>query len=132
MVDISGEHCKYVVITSAPKNLTFFISRITSYINNLHPLNHYRLIERVIDAAIPLWNLTLGPLEFSYLRVHYYGSPNALIEQPEPDVFESPTEPDSTINLKEEYAESGLQIIVKPQIFISHQRIPLMKADLGM
>ena len=36
-----------------------------------------------------------------------------MIEQPEPDVFEPPSEPDPTINLKEEYGESGLQIIVK-------------------
>ena len=91
-----------------------------SYINNLHPLKYkglYRLIERVIDAAIPLWNLTLGPLEFcdwsSYLRVHYTRSYYDLIEQPEPDAFQPPTEPDPTINLKEEYAKSGLQIIVK-------------------
>ena len=37
--------------------------RITSYINNLHPQkyqNLYSLIERVIDAAIPLWNLSLS------------------------------------------------------------------------
>jgi hypothetical protein len=120
MVDISGEHCKYVVITPTPENLTSSISRITSYINNLHPLRYkglYRLVERVIDAAIPLWNLTLRPLESchwsNYLRVHYRGSYDAVIEQPEPDVFDPPTEPDSTFNLKEEYAESGLQIIVK-------------------
>ena len=102
------------------KNLTHSIFRITSYINNLHPLKYkglYRLIERVIDAVIPLWNLTLGPLEScdwsSYLRVHYHGSDDALIEQPEPDVFEPPIEPDPIINLKEEHAKNGLQIIVK-------------------
>ena len=56
----------------------------------------------------------------SYLRVHYYcRSYLDLIEQPEPDVFKPltkpPTEPDPTINLnlKEEYARSGLQIIAK-------------------
>ena len=102
------------------KNLTTSISRITSYINNLHPLKYkglYQLIERVIDAAIPLWNLTLGPLEScdwtNYLRVHYSGSYLEVIEQPEPDEFKPPTEPDPSINLKEEYAKSGLQIIVK-------------------
>jgi hypothetical protein len=64
-----------------------------------------------------LWNLTLGPLEScywsSYSRVHYDGSSEALIEQPEPDVFKPPTEPDPIINLKEEYTKNGLQIIVK-------------------
>lgn len=103
MVDISGEH-----------------SKITSYINNLHPVEYkglYGLIERVIDAAIPLWNLTLGALEyndwFNYLRIHYHRSYNDLIEQPEPDVFKPPTEPEPTFNLQEKCHESGLQIIVK-------------------
>ena len=112
--------CKCCDNPSSKKNLTSSISRITSYINNLHPLKYkglYRLIERVIDAAIPLWNLTLGPLVFcdwtSYLRVHYCRSYLDLIEQPEPDVFKPPTEPDPTIDLKEEYAGSGLQVIVK-------------------
>ena len=121
MVDISGENCKYVCCSNPGfKNLTSSVSRITSYINNLHPLKYkglYQLIERVIDAAIPLWNMTLGPLEFcdwtSYLRVHYYRSYLDLIEQPEPDTFKPPTEPDPTINLKKEYAKKGLQIIVK-------------------
>jgi Protein of unknown function (DUF4246) len=93
------------------------VSRITSYINNLHPLKYkglYQLIERVIDAAIPLWNLTLGPLEFcewsSYLRVHYHRSYFELIEQPEPDAF-IPTKPDPTINLKEEYARVACRLL---------------------
>ena len=77
----------------------------------------YRLIERVIDAAIPLWNLTLGPLEFldwdKYLRIHYHRTYDDLIKQPEPGVFKPPTKPDPTLNLKEKYLESGLQIIVK-------------------
>ena len=47
--------------------LTTSASRITSYINNFHPLkykNLYRLVEQVINAAIPLWNMTLGHLDF--------------------------------------------------------------------
>ncbi|TFK17408.1 hypothetical protein FA15DRAFT_761079 [Coprinopsis marcescibilis] len=53
-------------------------ARITSYINNLHPHRHkelYAVIEDVITAAIPLWELTLAPLENGELkffqRVHY-------------------------------------------------------------
>jgi hypothetical protein len=75
----------------------------------------YGLVERVIDAAIPLWNLTLGPLESSdwhnYLRIHYHRTYDDLIEQPEPGVFKPPTTP--TLDLKNKYLESGLQIIVK-------------------
>ncbi|KAL2842538.1 hypothetical protein BJY01DRAFT_264474 [Aspergillus pseudoustus] len=39
--------------------------KLASYINNLHPTRHarlYGLVEEIIDCAIPLWNLTLGPL----------------------------------------------------------------------
>ena len=123
MVDISGEHSKYGSISlSCISSLIIFISRITSYINNLHPVKYktlYRLIERVIDAAIPLWNISLGPLEFcdwsNYLRIQYRRSYEDLIEQPEPGVFKPPTEPDPILDLKEKCVESGgcLQIIVK-------------------
>ncbi|KAH8816634.1 hypothetical protein F5884DRAFT_665993 [Xylogone sp. PMI_703] len=40
--------------------------KIVSYINNLRPFKHkelYRLIENIIDLAIPLWNFTLGPVD---------------------------------------------------------------------
>ena len=61
--------------------------------------------------------MTLGPLEFndwsSYLRIHYRRGYSDLIEQPEPDVFKPPTESDPVLNLKEQYPEGGLQIIVK-------------------
>ncbi|TFK27630.1 hypothetical protein FA15DRAFT_666301 [Coprinopsis marcescibilis] len=53
-------------------------ARITSYVNNLHPRKHstlYGVIEDVITAAIPLWELTLAPLAhptFEYsLRITY-------------------------------------------------------------
>jgi hypothetical protein len=44
--------------------LTPVPSRFTSYINNLHPHKYkklYSIIEDVITAAIPLWNMTLTP-----------------------------------------------------------------------
>lgn len=37
-------------------------SRIDSYINNLHPVKHkgmYEVLERIVDASIPLWNEVL-------------------------------------------------------------------------
>lgn len=42
--------------------LTFL--RVTSYINNLHPKETvlYGLVERLIDASLPLWGLSLAPL----------------------------------------------------------------------
>jgi Protein of unknown function (DUF4246) len=45
-------------------------SRITSYINNLHPREHsnlYATIEKIIAHCIPLWNAALTPLK----SVHY-------------------------------------------------------------
>ncbi|KAF5323944.1 hypothetical protein D9611_008284 [Ephemerocybe angulata] len=50
-VDISGEK-----------------ARILTYINNLHPKHHpdlYAVIEDVIAASIPLWELTLAPIQSS-------------------------------------------------------------------
>jgi len=49
-----------------PSNLSFKEDgtvRFTSYINNLHPTRHpeiYRLVEKLIDAAIPLWDVALA------------------------------------------------------------------------
>lgn len=49
-----------------PANLAFRDDgtvRFTSYINNLHPKKHpeiYRLVERLIDAAIPAWERVLS------------------------------------------------------------------------
>ncbi|KAF9527132.1 hypothetical protein CPB83DRAFT_895559 [Crepidotus variabilis] len=69
-VDISGEN-----------------ARFTSYINNLHPKREralYGLVEKLIDASIPLWNRTLAPLadrqyrqpeRIKYTRVEYDPDP---------------------------------------------------------
>src|SRR4051812_14329508 len=42
------------------------IRRITSYINNLHPVRHkelYSVIEDIIPRIIPVWNATLTPMK---------------------------------------------------------------------
>lgn len=63
-VDVSGETAKWV----SPRAFWYCanrgLSRIMSYINNLHPkyTNLYTLIEKIIDASIPLWERTLAPL----------------------------------------------------------------------
>ena len=55
----------------------FSCSRITTYINNLHPQKGkvlYDLIAKLIDASIPLWDLTIAPVaqEFDFQhRVDY-------------------------------------------------------------
>ncbi|KAJ7118436.1 hypothetical protein C8R43DRAFT_1112609 [Mycena crocata] len=48
--------------------------KIKSYINNLHPVAHkalYPFIERVIDAAVPLWDEVLGFIGTDLLKTHY-------------------------------------------------------------
>ncbi|KAF8630929.1 hypothetical protein AX17_005286 [Amanita inopinata Kibby_2008] len=148
-VDISGEEVK-----------------ITSYINNLHPHKHkeiYSIVEKVIACAIPLWNMTLAPLQARYYRYHriayeevkYEGGdegrpkyqlgddadafeerlqewelnhPRQAIK-PEPEPFKRPDtvgyhdrltaadseylNPERMVNLRRDYGEHGLQVIVK-------------------
>ncbi|KAJ2936723.1 hypothetical protein H1R20_g369, partial [Candolleomyces eurysporus] len=118
-------------------------ARIISYINNLHPGRHselYGLIEKVIDAAIPLWELTLAPLyddDFCYSRRlscepdyefresgddedgdedEYW--PREIVVQPEPgafDMFRKWRRNPKAIDFMELYGKQGrpLQVIVK-------------------
>ena len=124
------------------------ISRITSYINNLHPGENqplYGVIEKIIAKAIVLWNHTLDPLKGGYgkspARIPFdyaeYGSIDdiSLEDRPAqepgeddesyeerleeltlipPSVaeFEDPEET-KLFSLREEFAEQGLQVIVK-------------------
>ncbi|KAJ3513910.1 hypothetical protein NLJ89_g2677 [Agrocybe chaxingu] len=100
-------------------------AKITSYINNLHPERHkvlYGLIEQVIDAAIPLWNMSLAPTvecKWGYwrsgTRVNYSGISGEDaegVERPEPGTFVAPTNPPQ-LDLREQFKEKGLQVIVK-------------------
>lgn len=67
-------------------------SRITSYINNLHPQkykNLYDVIEKIIACTIPLWNATLTPLNSEYMtatvrnRIYY----SECKYDPDPEIF---------------------------------------------
>ncbi|TFK67172.1 hypothetical protein BDN72DRAFT_899202 [Pluteus cervinus] len=52
-------------------------TKITSYINNLHPHHHkhlYQLIEQIIGYAVPLWDITLTPQRKGYEHRIDYGS----------------------------------------------------------
>jgi hypothetical protein len=54
-------------------------TRITSYINNLHPQKHldlYKVVEDIIAKAIPLWNMTLTPLKTAYPRPIFWQRPD--------------------------------------------------------
>ncbi|TFK63101.1 hypothetical protein BDN72DRAFT_848026 [Pluteus cervinus] len=60
-------------------------TKITSYINNLHPEHHkplYGLIEQIIDFAIPLWNVTLSAQRTGFIsRIKY----DEVIYDPDPE-----------------------------------------------
>jgi hypothetical protein len=48
--------------------------RIVSYVNNVHPVKHrglYKVLEKVITQAVPLWNQTLSYRPFDDRRIHY-------------------------------------------------------------
>ncbi|KAF9040865.1 hypothetical protein BJ165DRAFT_1350839 [Panaeolus papilionaceus] len=104
-VDISGSNAK-----------------ITSYINNLHPITHkslYDLIEKVIDVSIPLWDSTLSlvlqqnevPRRISYDGDYDIDNINKVV-LPEPNPF-SPVKRVLKTNLREQFGSSGLQVVVK-------------------
>ncbi|KAJ3502518.1 hypothetical protein NMY22_g18557 [Coprinellus aureogranulatus] len=79
-------------------------ARILTYINNLHPEHHrklYGVIEDVITAAIPLWELTLVPLKNQYLdlprRIQYDTcayDPDPENDAPRPERREDESEAD--------------------------------------
>ena len=85
-VDISREHAKRVHPAELDRTRT---TRMTSYINNLHPhkeMRLYELIEKLIDASIPLWNASLAPLadgvfirqpRIAYTVVKYHPDPKS-------------------------------------------------------
>jgi hypothetical protein len=117
--------------------------KIVSYINNLHPQRDaalYFAIEKIIACAVPLWNLTLRPLDkhnirdeqsastipirIKYSEVKWktgeppngrYWTPEDAV-QPEPgefDLDELPWLDPYEVNLRWDYAATGLQVIVK-------------------
>jgi hypothetical protein len=124
--------------------------KIKSYINNAHPIEHrplYDAVERVIAAAIPLWDETLTEWPFEGERIPYkevkYGehsSPEPQYPEDAPDDFDDDAygekhwawlqsrpiilpEPGEfevfktwdcdIVNLREQFSEKGLQVIVK-------------------
>lgn len=126
--------------------------RIVSYINNLHPQKHdelYRLIEKIIDKAIPLWDesleetknrasnrITYESVEYlpfdepepkwtgegygdnDFWRAHQAWCDARPIKQPDPEGSFKPLHREhhrgsSHVRLRDDFRDSGLQIIVK-------------------
>lgn len=103
----------------------------------------YDIIEQIIDLTIPLWNAVLNPLTASYesvpriiyfkceyqggrpeqdpdesnfdysQRIYWWEQDNGQIVKPEPGNFMTPLEDTEYLDLKTQFAERGIQIIVK-------------------
>jgi len=88
-----------------------FCSRITTYINNLHPVKErslYGLMEKLIDAAIPLWETSLAPLADPAFRLPHrivYGDPR--YEDKESDEDEESDEDKASDEGEDDYWDSG-------------------------
>jgi hypothetical protein len=100
-----------VVIGSSTKS-NLLLNRIISYVNNLHPYEHrhlYDCLDKIIAAAIPLWNAVLTPL-----RYHHYRRWKGPFDPKDAFSYEYSREEDrDEVNLVLEYAETGLQVIVE-------------------
>lgn len=74
-------------------------TRITSYINNLHPQRHeelYHITEKIIGHVIPLWNESLTRQktpEYGSIRVQYSAAVREK-EESEPEMEEGENEDD--------------------------------------
>lgn len=97
--------------------------KITSYINNLHPIKYktmYPIIEDIIARAIPLWNLTLTPLDRKLryqarnLRIKYTGAEyKPLVEENRPQQRENEDEDD--FMEREEEWEAANRVVILPE-----------------
>jgi hypothetical protein len=82
---------------------------IVSYINNLHPQKHaglYRVLERFVDAAIPLWDECLSSF-YSRIRIDVQGTSDEDYEFPEGITFPRNADPDDNSTDEEEQNEEG-------------------------
>lgn len=104
--------------------------KITSYINNLHPVKHkalYPIIEDIIARAIPLWNLTVTPLDrrlrfkarhrrIKYKKAQYEKMPEDERPQQRED------EPDDDFWERESQWEANNRVVIlpEPEEFVPH------------
>lgn len=106
--------------------------RIASYINNLHPYEHqdlYKVIEKLLDRIIPLWDTALRCVQMEYNRITsdeeeeangglYDRYPAQKMKRPikqlERKKFKLPKiHPSRRVDLRQRLRERGLQVIVK-------------------
>ncbi len=126
-----------VVFAGEDVKITSYINNLHP---KLHP-ELYSVIERLIAKSIPLWNLTLSStyagrqarIQHEYTDYDYplgreapeelgddydardlWEKTNRVLQRPEPGDYEPFQRPvDEQINLREDFGEQGLQVIVK-------------------
>ncbi len=102
-------------------------TRITSYINNLHPQKHkdlYGIIESVITKSIPLWNKTLTPLKEGCgesWRIKYElafdPDPENMADEDKPQQEENETEDDYWERIWQWEADTRKAVLPEPEEF---------------
>ncbi|GKZ29777.1 hypothetical protein AbraIFM66950_006407 [Aspergillus brasiliensis] len=102
--------------------------RIVSYINNLHPTEHeplYRVVEQIIDAAIPLWDHSLTQVrEPGNERIRYYKVSYLPHPDPEPKPEEGEDSDDEEFSERYDAWERARPILLpEPGQFRSPQPI---------
>ena len=110
---------------SSSSSVLLFINggntRITSYINNLHPQRHeelYHIIEKIIGHVIPLWNESLTRQktpEFCYARVRYSLAVREK-EESEPEMEQGESEDDFDDRYEEWQQEYNDREAAQPDI----------------
>ncbi|TFK17404.1 hypothetical protein FA15DRAFT_605121 [Coprinopsis marcescibilis] len=108
-------------------------ARITSYINNLHPQRHkelYAVIEDVITAAIPLWELTLAPLANGELKFFQRVQYTNVLYDPDPRTFPSSESPRDWLLRDTWYDQAGRFYSPEPEGPFNPANLVQSKFDL--
>jgi len=104
---------------------SIFFGRITTYINNLHPVHDigmYSLVEEIIDAAISQWEFTLAPLHPDADPIRQRVQYDAVVYEDDPEYWPEEAGPQAEIGEDEDthnerryewYEES--RILIQPE-----------------
>jgi len=139
-VDISTGEARYVCQPThrRPHLIPIFVlRRITSYINNLHPVHDqtlYQLVEQIISAAIPLWERTLAFINpartqsvrnrIPYDRVRYHFDPEFWPEDAGPQIEAGESMDDFDERRGDWYEESRVLVTPNAEAFTPIPRPP--------
>ena len=93
-------------------------AQIDSYINNLHPVDHkdlYRVIEKIITKAVPLWNIAYQSVSCGGLLETTPRIDCSEIKYTYPDGFDESAPEDSDGDEQGSYTERGQRVYDIPE-----------------